>query len=257
LWEAVHEYLSSRDSARRKDIELRFRRDAPDDLGAVLNDLVASGLVFATGRGANAVYKALSASEQRAAADDQSIDALADLVWLAIYRGRKLRMSELHTQFGASAEKTLRAVERLIADGLVHQGGEADPVLQAENFVIPVDTTRGWEAAVFDHFSSVCAAIASKVQRGAGARGGEQVGGATFSFDVHPGHPYEARVRGLLGKTRAEIDALWDEVSSYNRAHPVPDERKTKVSFYFGQNVDDNGTPARHAADLETTEQDS
>jgi hypothetical protein len=258
LWEAVYEFLSTRETTRRKDIEARFRRDSPDDLGAVLNDLVASGLVYATGRGANAVYKGVSASEQRAAADHQSIDALADMAWLAIYRSRKLRLSELNVTLGAAADATRRAVERLVADGLVHRDDADDPELHAENFVIPVGAARGWEAAVFDHYSSVCAAIARKVQVGAGARGGEVVGGATFSFDVYPGHPCEQRVMALLGKTRAEVDALWDEVAAYNKANPVPDDRKTKVTFYFGQNQEDTGLRVRPAAvDRQEAEQES
>jgi hypothetical protein len=245
LWEAVYEFLSMRETTRRKDIEARFRHDSPDDLGAVLADLVASGLVYATGRGANAVYKGVSPTEQRAAADHQSIDALADMAWLAIYRNRKLRRSELSAMLGASAEAAQRAIERLVADGLVHRDDAADPELRAENFVVPLDATRGWEAAVFDHYSSVCAAIARKVQVGAGARGGEAVGGATFTFDVYAGHPCEQRVMALLGKTRADVDALWDEVAAYNHGNPVPDERKTKVTFYFGQNVHDTGAQVR------------
>jgi hypothetical protein len=243
LWEAVYAYLGETEAVRRKQIEARFRHDSADDLGAVLSDLVASGLVYATGRGQNAMYRVLSASEQNAAATADSLDALADMAWLTIYRNRKLRLSELRASLDVSLESTRHAVERLVAEGLVHHDEvESDPELHAENFVIPVSSTRGWEASVFDHFSSVCASIAAKVQLGSGARAGETIGGATFSFDVYAGHPYAERVMGLLTRMRAEVDGLWDEVAAYNRAHPVPDERKRKVSFYFGQNVQDDGT---------------
>jgi hypothetical protein len=248
LWEAIFEYLGERESVRRKEIEERFRHDSSDDVAAVLNDLQASGLVYATGRGQSAVYRALTANEQRDAAAAESLDALADLAWLAIYRARRISTAELQAQLPASAERVARAVDRLVAEGIVQRGAGPTAELVAENFVVPLDADRGWEAAVFDHFSTVAASIAAKVQRGASARKADLVGGATFGFDVYPGHPYEARVLALLSRTRMQIDALWEEVSGYNRANPVPDERKTKVSFYFGQNVQDGHPPCTAAA---------
>src|SRR5262245_59163681 len=69
LWEAVFDYLSEQQDApvRRKQLEARFRNDSADSVAAVLNDLVASGLVYATGRGAGASYRVLSPSERRVA----------------------------------------------------------------------------------------------------------------------------------------------------------------------------------------------
>jgi hypothetical protein len=237
LWEAVFGYLSEREAVGRADIQARFRHDSTDDLGAVLSDLVASGLVYVAGRGADAVYRALSASEQQLAANTGSSDALTHMVWLTVYRQPGLRLSELASKLGTSLERTREAVDALVADGLVHTEGERDPALRGETFVVPVGAARGWEAAVFDHFSTACAAIARKVELGPGSRVNEAVGGATFSFEVYRGHPHEERVIGLLARFRDEIDAFWNEVAAYNRTHPVPDERKTKVSFYFGQNV--------------------
>jgi DNA-binding Lrp family transcriptional regulator len=189
------------------------------------------------------VYRALSVSERRATGSADSVDALADMAWLTIYRHGTLCLSKLSAVLGASLESTERAVESLVADGLVERcGAESDPELRAENFVIPVNAQRGWEASVFDHFSTACAAIAAKVRGGSGARTGEVIGGATFSFDVYPGHPFQERVMEQLTSVRAEVDALWTDVAAYNRAHPVADELKVKVSFYFGQNVQDRGT---------------
>ncbi len=246
LWEAIYEYLGERESVRRSQIDERFRHDSADDVGAVLTDLQASGLVYATGRGHSATYRALTQTEQRDAAAAESLDALADLAWLAIYRARRTTLAELQAQLPTTAERVARAVDRLVAEGIVQRNGSdaaGSAELRAENFVVTVDGGRGWEAAVFDHFSTVAASIATKVQRGAAARKADLIGGATFGFDIYPGHPYEEKVLGLLARMRTQIDALWDEVSGYNRDHPVPDERKTKVAFYFGQNVHD-GQPA-------------
>jgi hypothetical protein len=66
------------------------------------------------------------------------------------------------------------------------------------------------------------------------------VGGATLSFDIHPAHPHATEVLGLLKHVRAEANELWSKVQDHNDAHPVPDDTKLEVSFYFGQCV----TPA-------------
>jgi len=248
LWEAVHEHIALNPAVRRSQITERFRRDSVDDVGAVLNDLVSSGLIYAGGRGANTVYRIVSAAEQPATSASESLEALADMVWLTIYRARRLKFSALKGALSAPAAELQLALARLEADGIVHREGDSDdPELRAENFFVPVDATRGWEAAVFDHFSTVAAAIASKVRRGPSARGGDLVGGTTVTFDIHRGHPFESEVLGLLGRTRADVHGLWERVSGHNKQHPVPDEQKTKVSFYFGQNVDEqdaaNGGP--------------
>jgi len=241
LWEAVYEHVSEHEVVRRKQLEARFRHDSADALAAVLNDLVTSGLVYATGRGSSASYRALSPSERSSAEDAESLDALTDMAWLAIYRARKLRVSELSAALASAPEATARALARLVADGIVRRSGTAeDPVLEAESFVIEVASGRGWEAAVFDHFSTVAAAIAAKVRRGAASRHGEAIGGATYTFDLNDEHPARDRVLGLLTRMRGEVDALWQEVSTRNRAHPIRDEQKTRVSFYFGQNVHEN-----------------
>jgi hypothetical protein len=67
------------------------------------------------------------------------------------------------------------------------------------------------------------------------------VGGATLSFDVHPGHPYEARVLGLLREVRARVNELWNDVEAYNGKNRDPARRVRRTYFYFGQYVEDSG----------------
>jgi hypothetical protein len=259
LWEAVLEYLGEQEVVRRKQLEARFRHDSPDALAAVLTDLVGSGLVYATGRGAGASYRALSPSERSSAEDAETFDALTDMAWLTVYRARKLRFSELCAALGSGPDPVSRALARLVGEGIVQRSGTAeDPELEAQSFVIEVASGRGWEAAVFDHFSTVAGAIAAKVRLGTASRHGEAVGGATYTFDLNDEHPARDRVLGLLTRTRSDLDALWHEVSTHNRAHPIPDEQKTRVSFYFGQNVQENDsskdTVAEHGTKPERNE---
>lgn len=91
-------------------------------------------------------------------------------------------------------------------------------------------------------------AIATKVRRLPPRSVAEDiVGGATLSFDLHPGHPHEAAVYGLLARVRSDVNVLWNEVTEYNRAHPRPESEQTRVHFYFGQTVDNAGLEERRA----------
>jgi hypothetical protein len=91
--------------------------------------------------------------------------------------------------------------------------------------------------AVLDHFSAVCTAVASKLRSGgAASANGSLVGGTTLSFDLCEGHPFEAQVKGLLGRLRAETLALWRQVAEHNARAPVPEEQRERIIFYLGQN---------------------
>ena len=238
LWQAVYEHVAENPGVRRTAVLERFRNDSVDDVGAVLADLVSSGLVQSERGGITAVYRVVTAAERSASPDAGALEALADMVWLTIYRARRIRLSALRVQLSASAGELEQALAGLEAGKIVHRCDESeDPELRAENFEVLCDSSRGWEAAVFDHFSTVFAAIASKVRRGPGARGNDLVGGTTLSFDIGKGHPFEHEVLGLLARTRTDVNALWERVAQHNKQHPLPDDQKTKVSFYFGQNV--------------------
>src|SRR4029078_837183 len=56
LWAATLEYLQERRSADHAEVLERFRNDDEVTLRSVLADLVDSGLVFRSGRGATAKY---------------------------------------------------------------------------------------------------------------------------------------------------------------------------------------------------------
>lgn len=241
LWGAVHAFISEQERVNRTQIAQHFARDPEEHVAAVLNDLVSSGLVYATGRGARSVYRVVTQAEQSADADQEAAENLLHLVWLTIHRELRIRRSELARRLAIDAKSAERAVERLIAENRVTISDDADPWLEAAEFAIPVGGSRGWEVAVFDHFSAVAAAIAAKVRSGPGSRAADVLGGATLSFDVHDEHPLQHEVLGLLSRVRAEVNEVWARVVEHNRQHPPPAERLRRVTFYFGQSVQDAG----------------
>lgn len=130
-----------------------------------------------------------------------------------------------------------RAVEELLASGrLTEENGR----LRSTNFVVPLGSDQGWEAAILDHYSAVALAIARKVRGGArGSSKSDQSGGSTFTFELAPGHPFEPVVRELLQRLRAEVQALWDRSSKHNEDHPPDPAQAFKVTFYMGQTLEE------------------
>lgn len=57
LWEAVYDFVSEQGNVSRERLSERFRYDSADDVGAVLADLVANGLIYCAGRGPTALYR--------------------------------------------------------------------------------------------------------------------------------------------------------------------------------------------------------
>lgn len=241
LWESVLQHLGERGTATRAQVLAAFARDEESHVVAVLSDLVASGLLYGTGRGKHAAYRALPAEEREALAEPERLDALLHLVWLEIAGRRGATRTELHDAFAGRAQSVDDAIAVLVADGRVEASARGEAEGEPERFsasrvLIPVGAEAGWESAVVDHFRAVCVAIASKLgQRDPSKR--DLLGGATLSFDVHSGHPHEAEVKALLQRFRAQAGELWERVSQHNRDHSVPEARRTKVVFYFGQNV--------------------
>jgi len=257
LWEAIFQFISDNEQTGRMQIQEHFHKDPPEDVAAVLNDLVRNGLVFAKGYGMNAVYRSDSTLNEPTKVDSHDIDALVNLVWATVYRRHANSLEALNQTLGVSQDDIERAVSLLIEDGRLKRdrGGNGDEngsQLIAATLLVPVGAKQGWEAAVFDHFSTVAAAIASKVTRGPGSQADDVVGGATLCFEINANHPNKKQVYGLLKRIRAEVNKLWDQVESYNRANPVPEEEKTKVHFYFGQNVESQDEPFSEQQEIDS-----
>jgi hypothetical protein len=240
LWEAVLQLIQRDGSVSRAEAQLRFGRDGELAVASVLKDLVGSGLVSVMGRGMAARYSPTSEQDRERLLADADHDALVNLAWLAIYRGAT-SIAEVATNLRMPEDKAHAIVAQLVTSGRIERG-EPDGRLRAATLTIPVGAEQGWEAAVLDHFRTVANAIANKVRQGtARSELSHLIGGGTLSFDLQPGHPYEAQVTQLLSRVRKDVDELLAQVSGWNRAHALDEERRYRVWFYFGQNIEQPG----------------
>lgn len=237
LWEAVLDFLRDHGSVPRRRIFERFARDDEDAVAAVLNDLVGSGLAYATGRGASALYGLTTSEDRERLADQDLQDAIPAMVWLLVYREGPIDAAGVQARLAVDATKVRAAIAELEREGRIERDA-ATGQYRSRSVSIAVGARMGWEAAVFDHFQAVSKAIASKLRLGPQSSQADVIGGATLSFDVHPEHPFASEVYALLGTTRAQVNALWQRVHEYNRSHPLEEDQKIKVTFYVGQNVE-------------------
>jgi hypothetical protein len=230
LWQKVYRQLRGGTRVRHELYAALAPADT-DDVAAVLHDLVESGLAFASGRGAATVFGLTSDTDRARLLDADRELSIVNLIWQMVATGRVESRADLDA-LGLDRERVEPAVAVLLSDGRVT---EHDGELSAETFFIPVGAVQGWEAAVSDHFRALATAVAAKLSPDP-TRNDEQVGGATLRFTVHPDHPFEQEVYGLLARWREEMGTLWRQVAEHNKLHPPP-ENSPMVTFYFGQCV--------------------
>ncbi|HVU03979.1 MAG TPA: hypothetical protein VHE30_19605 [Polyangiaceae bacterium] len=242
LWEAILDAVSERESMTRQELLRRFSLDGEREVIGVLTDLVGSGLVHVTGRGASAVYGPTTDAERRALVESDDEDSAAAVAWLSVRGMPGITVQELAAALRLRPEAVASAVERLVRDGRITRDGDGESAkLSARPLVVPVGAEMGWEAAVLDHFRAVANAIAAKVRTGQKRSSADDAtGGLTVSFHVTREHPHRARVRELLPRVRAEVNELWNEVEAHNRAHPIAEPDLERIWFYSGQYVEES-----------------
>lgn len=241
LWEAILEFVREKQRVRRSDLLTRFRADGEREVGAVLNDLVGSGLIYQTGHGSEALYGITSEADLVYLVRANEAEAAIPVVWTTVHKSPGLTVKELLERLAADDTVVRAAVETLVSESKLERDGQGDAAsLKAVELFVPVGAGLGWEVAVFDHFRAVVNAIAAKVRRGRGrSDGNDVVGGATLSFDVGAGHPFEARVERLLRDVREQVGALWNDVEAYNREQREA-PRSKRIFFYFGQYIEES-----------------
>jgi hypothetical protein len=237
LSEVVLEFIRENGSVSRLAILGRFSNDAELVVGAVLRDLVDTGLLFRSGRGDRAVYRVAEGDDVTSAENAQ--EHLANLLWVVVHRYGPIGPGEIAQRVPADASQIAEALELLVRDGRI-EAGESTGVrtFSTEGCVIPLGSPAGWEAAVFDHYQAVVTALCTKLRLGRSrAVPGEWIGGSTYSSNVWDGHPLHDEVLGFLQRTRSEATALRERVEAYNVARQMPEEGTKRVIFYAGQTV--------------------
>jgi hypothetical protein len=234
IWQSVLDLVAQRTRISRRELLTRFHLDGEREVIGVLGDLVASGILYTTGRGDETVYGFTSDGDRRVLSKEAHNASLQNAVWLLVYQLGPIGRSALKGRITAPDLQVEESLAALVEQGVVRREGVGDAALfSAEQFGIPLGSGAGWEVAVFDHFRAVTKAIAAKINRGTNAQREDTTGGGTVSFDLHADHPQRELVLSLLGEVREKADAALRLVQEHNRAHQPENNRR--VTFYFGQ----------------------
>jgi hypothetical protein len=242
LWQAMLEFIQAEELATRDRVLERFALDGELEVSAVLHDLTESGLVFCSGSGRTAVYRAASDEELGRLSQLSGESGLDELAWVLVYRDGPLSEEKLGELLSRRSDAVAKVVERLLGAGRVRRA--PDGRLAAEEFVLPLGSPVGWEAAVFDHVQAVVQTVCQRLQQtSAKTVHGDVVGGSTYSFDVWPGHPLELEVKEQLARIRRQCGELRERVTAHNAQAGLQPSYEQVVT-YVGQCVLDRDRDA-------------
>lgn len=256
LWSAVVRFLSEQKVASLAEVLKRFHMDDDTLVRGVLHDLTESGLAFRSGSGWGTLYR-LTTDEDLQLLQGQDEDGLDALIWISVYRGGEVSLSDLVGVGGLGRETIQVSLEKLEAVGRVRRAPheDAEDTWSCEEVVVELGASAGWEAAVFDHFQAVVLTVIGRLQAQPARTGhGDVVGGSTYTLDLWDGHPYRAEVTASLARLREEIGDLRRRVEAYNANH-APARPVEKVTIYFGQHsaiddADDSINATTHSDEL-------
>lgn len=239
LWQNVLVHLHESASMTRRALLEHFRREDPIVVGSVLNDLVSSGLVYRTGSGESAIFGITGERDLAQAIREHRRESLGPILWVMIYRSPGITRVALAEQLAVEPTELDSVLAQLEQQGHVERFGQGEAgSFSAREVLVPVDAEHGWEAAVFDHFQAVVRAIGLKVLRGTPRSvQADVVGGATLGFDLCEGHPHLEESLALLQTVRAQVNEIWGKVEAHNATHPILEQDRIELSFYFGQSV--------------------
>jgi hypothetical protein len=232
LWQAVYDFIQSRDVIARRDILARFDNDEEALVRGVLADLVDSGFVFATGPSNDTSFRAATDAEIGAMAREPNDKLLTALMFR---RGPK-SADELRALVRWDPKALDEALDRLVRDGLVTRDDSGgSPVFRSERLLVPMGAETGWEAAVYDHYHSVVRTVCARLRGLAeGTAPDDTVGGSTYTLEVWDGHPLKDEVFATLRGLRDQLGALRQRVLAESAAAPRP-TRRDGVVVYCGQ----------------------
>lgn len=235
LWIAILDFLALRSrSTTRAEVMLEFADEDEALVRGVLHDLCETGLVSVAGTGPSMTYVRTPEDEIARLCQVYDREGLDELLWALIYREGPQTLDALASKYG-ERDRLEPALLRLLRAGRISCDTDADGAYSTQALALPLGTTVGWEAAVFDHFQAMVRTIIARLrQNRTAAMLDDRVGGSTYTLEVWPGHPYEADAYATLAELRSKIGDLRRNIESYNAEHEIPD-RHVQVSLYVGQ----------------------
>jgi len=244
LWVAVLDHIGERGSVTRAELLVHFAGDDDGQVRAVLHDLCESGLVTVSGTGSGITYRATPEEELARLRQTQKNEGLDELLWALVYREGPLSFADLAGQ-PIDAEELSQALRRLVEGGRV-VFSEADGSYRAKTLVLPLGSSVGWEAAVFDHFKALVNTITGRLGLDRSSPTlADRTGGSTYTLDVWSGHPHADEAYETLRALRHRLGELRAKVEAYNEQHPVPEDY-TQVLLYVGQCLIKQGNDGSH-----------
>lgn len=208
-----------------------FRGVKPDSLRGVLHFLVKSGLLSVSGSGKTRTYRIV----HRMPSGPGVLDAL-----VLLFREGPLTLGQLAQRLAVPEARAQLLIDRVAATGRLKTAPLPDGTTghRVNEYHVPVDSPEGYEAALYDHLSTVIRAICKKVRGGQHQATMRDVnGGATFSFDVPSDDPLAAEIRTFLPKMRRQLDEWLERSEAATRERPEAD--KERVTIYLGQMTED------------------
>jgi hypothetical protein len=242
LWQAVHDYIRSRDVVARREVLEKFRLDDETLVRGVLSDLVDSGFVFATGPSSDTTFRAATDAEFGAVARARTLSN--ELVAALLFRNGPCSAAALSALVDWDRSRLEEVLARLVAEGLAQRDDSgAEPVFSVERLIVPLEAPSGWEAAVYDHYHSVVRTICARLRQSRLVTApNDTTGGSTFTLEVWESHPLLDEVLGTLARLRADLSALRERVLAHNRQSARPPSR-LGTTVYCGQftwEIEDN-----------------
>jgi hypothetical protein len=235
LWEVVLEYVKSAGLVSRRDVLGRFPRDDERQVRAVLHDLCESQLVFASGSGANGMFRAASAEELVALQQGRGAEGADELVMALMYREGPVTVHDISGLAQVDSTTIEATLARLVNSGRVERvEHEGRTLYRAGGLVIPLGAPAGWEAAVFDHFKAMVKTIIARIEGRTPPELADGIGGSTYTMDVWDGHPLTSEVYGTLARLRGELSELRARVQAFEEPQP---EAFTRAVIYVGQSL--------------------
>ena len=233
VWVAILDYLESHGRATRSEVLRHMSRDDETLVRGALHDLCESGLATVSGSGPGIVYQRTPDEDLARLRQTRENEGLDELLWAMIYREGPLTLQQLASHCSAGSEIDA-ALERLVDGGRVERS-EEDACYSASSLVVPLGSSVGWEASVFDHFKAVVNTVTCRLRASRSSSSlGDRVGGSTYTVDVWPGHPFEEEANGTLRTLRSTLGDLRARIEEYNASHMIPEDH-TRVLLYVGQ----------------------